>query len=174
MSKPGHAEDAPQSDVEQLRARLADLERQVVQLKSTPAGSIDAESLLENATDGILVYDSEFHFIYLNGNGERFLGKPKAELLGKTQWVVFPDTVGTEIERQYRRAMKERVATVFDHFYPPLALWIEIRISPSTMGGILVCLRDITARRQAELGNPGEASDLERNHREVSQSQFRL
>src|SRR5579864_174444 len=117
MSSPGQIEDAPPNDLEQLRARLADLEDEVVQLKARPAPSIDAESMLENATDGFLVYDSEFQFTYLNGDGERLLGKPKTELLGKTQWGVFPETIGTEIERQYRHAMTERVATIFDYYY---------------------------------------------------------
>ena len=148
---PGQTEDAPENDIEQLRARLADLEGEVVQLKARPAPSIDAESALENATDGFLVYDSEFHFSYLNGDGERLLGKSKSELLGKTQWDVFPETIGTEIERQYRLAMKERVAVIFDSVYPPSETWLEIRVSPSTMGGLLVWLRDVTARRQTEM-----------------------
>jgi|SRR5579871_1669944 len=151
MSSPGQAQDAPPNDLDQLRARLADLEGEVVQLKARPAPSIDAESMLENATDGFLVYDSEFQFTYLNGDGERLLGKPKTELLGKTQWDTFPETIGTEIERQYRRAMKERVATIFDSIYPPLKTWLEIRVSPSAAGGLLVWLRDITARRQTEM-----------------------
>src|SRR5690348_15261760 len=149
MSSPG--QDAPPNDIEQLRARLAGLEGEVVQLKARPAPSIDAESMLENATDGFLVYDSEFQFTYLNGDGERLLGRPKAELLGKTQWDTFPETIGTEIERQYRRAMKERVAIIFDSIYPPSEMWLEIRVSPSATGGLLVWLRDITARRQTEM-----------------------
>jgi PAS domain S-box-containing protein len=143
----------PQNDIEQLRARLAALEGEVVQLKAKP--SIDAECMLESATDGFLVYDSEFQFTYLNGDGERLLGKSKTELLGKIQWDVFPETIGTEIERQYQRAMKERVATIFDSFYPPLETWLEIRVSPSKTGGLLVWLRDISARRQAEIEREG-------------------
>jgi PAS domain S-box-containing protein len=151
MSTLRQAEDSPQNDIEQLQARLADLEGGMAQLKAKPAPSLDAESMLENATDGFLVYNSEFQFTYLNGDGERLVGKPKTELLGKTQWDVFPETIGTEIERQYRHAMKERVAAVFDYFYPPLETWLEIRVSPSTTGGLLVWLRDITARRQTEM-----------------------
>src|SRR5450432_4047797 len=112
MSTLGQAEAAPHNDIEQLQARLADLEGEMLQLKARPAPSLDVESMGENATDGFLVYDSEFQFTYLNGDGERLLGKSKTELLGKAQWDVFPKTVGTEIERQYRRAMKERVATI--------------------------------------------------------------
>src|SRR4029077_20041567 len=117
--------------------------------------------MLENATDGFLVYDSEFQFTYMNSDGERLLGKPRAEMLGKTQWDVFPETSGTEIERQYRRAMKERVATIFDHAYSPLERWLEIRLSPSTAGGLLVWLRDITARRQTEMQREGLLREIQ-------------
>jgi PAS domain S-box-containing protein len=155
VSTSARTEQVLDNDIEQLRARLAGLEAEVVQLKTQPAPSIDAESMLENATDGFLVYDSEFHFIYLNGDGERLLKKPKSELLGKTQWEVFPETAGTEIERQYRIAMKERIAIIFDSVFSPLDAWLEIRVSPSTMGGLLVWLRDITSRRQTEMQREG-------------------
>ena len=161
MSTSGHFEDAPQDDIEQLRARLASLESEVVLLKARPAPLMDAESLLENATDGFLVYDSEFQFTHVNGDGERILGTPKTELLGRTQWEVFPETIGTEIERQYRRAMKERVATTFDCLYPRLETWIEMRVSPSTKGGLLVRLRDITARRQTEMQREGLLREIQ-------------
>jgi PAS domain S-box-containing protein len=161
MSTSGHFEDAPQDDTEQLRARLASLESEVVLLKAKPAPLMDAESLLENATDGFLVYDSEFQFTHVNGDGERILGAPKTELLGRTQWEVFPETIGTEIERQYRRAMKERVATTFDCLYPRLETWIEMRVSPSTKGGLLVRLRDITARRQTEMQREGLLREIQ-------------
>jgi PAS domain S-box-containing protein len=137
-------------DIEQLRARLAGLEGEVVQLKTKSTPSLDAASILENATDGFAVYDPEFRFTYLNTDGERLLGKPKAELLGKTQWEVFPETIGTEIERQFRYAMTVQTPTVFESVYPPSETWFEIRVSPANTGGLLVWLRDITTRRQTE------------------------
>ena len=154
-------EDQSPNALTQLRARLADLEGEVLQLKARPAPSIDSESVFENATDGFLVYDSEFHFTYSNRDVERLLGKSKTELLGKSQWQVFPETIGTEIERQYRRAMTERVAIIFDSLYEPLKIWIEFRVSPSTTGGILVWLRDVTARRQAEMQREGLQREIQ-------------
>jgi len=151
MNKLSGREEMPPTDMEQLKARLFDLEGEMVQLRARPVSSIDAESLLENSTDGFLVYDAEFRFTYVNRDGERLLGRSKAELIGKTQWEAFPETVGTDIERHYRRAMTERVATIFDGAYPLLEAWIEIRVSPATTGGLLVWLRDITLRRQSEM-----------------------
>ena len=169
MSTLGQLEDAPPNSIDQLLARLTDLEGEVVQLKAKPAPSLDAESMLGDATDGFLVYDSEFQFTYLNGDGERLLGKPKTALLGKTQWDVFPETIGTEIERQYRRAMKERVAITFDYFHPPMQRWLETRVSPSTMGGLLVWLRDITARRQTEMQREGLLLEIQAERQVLSE-----
>ena len=169
MSTAGRAEDALQSDIRQLLARLAGLEDEVVQLKARSAPSIDAETMLENATDGFLVYDSEFQLTYLNSDGERLLGRPKTELLGKTQWDLFPETIGTEIERQYRRAMMERVATTFDSFFSPLETWLEIRVSPATNGGLLVWLRDITARRQSEMQREGLLREIQAERQILSE-----
>ena len=154
-------EDESPNGLAVLRGRLANLEGEVLQLKSRPAANIDPESVLENATDGFLVYDSEFHFTYSNRDVERLLGKPKSELLGKSQWEVFPETVGTEIERQYRRAMTERVAIIFESLYQPLRTWLEFRVSPSTTGGLLVWLRDVTARRQAEMQREGLQREIQ-------------
>jgi PAS domain S-box-containing protein len=151
MNAAGQTKDASQNDIEQLRTRLAGVEGEVVRLKTKPPPPIDAESVLENATDGFLVYDSGFQFTYLNGDGERLLERTRAELLGRTQWDAFPETIGTETGRQFRRAMTERVATVFDGQFPHLETWFEIRVSPSDTGGLLVWLRDITARRQADI-----------------------
>jgi PAS domain S-box-containing protein len=154
MSTSEQAEIAPSSNIEQLRIRLAGLAGEVAQLKARPA-AIDAEILLENTTDGFLVYDSQFHFTYLNGDAERLLGRPKRELLGNCQWDSFPGTIGTEVERQYRRAMKDQVSATFDHYNPASETWLDIRLSPSTIGGLLVWLRDITARRQTEVQREG-------------------
>jgi PAS domain S-box-containing protein len=169
MMTTGQPEDAPQDDIGHLRARLADLEGEVLQLKARPAPPIDAESMLQNATDGFIVYDSEFHFTYLNGDGERLLGKLKTELLGKSQWDMFPESIGTEIEGQYRRVMGERVAGTFEYLYPDLKTWLEIRVSPSSMGGLLVGLRDITARRQAEMEREGSLREIQAERQILSE-----
>ncbi len=133
MAEVSAIEEQSPNGLTQLRGRLADLEGEVLQLKARPIPSMDPESVFENATDGFLVYDSEFHFTYSNRDVERLLGKPKSELVGKSQWEVFPETIGTEIERQYRRVMTERVAIIFDSLYEPLKTWLEFRVSPSTM-----------------------------------------
>src|SRR5579871_2501246 len=162
-------EDPIPNALTQLRGRLADLEGEVLQLKARPVPSIDPDSIFESATDGFLVYDSEFRFTYSNRDVERLLGKPKSELLGKSQWEVFPETIGTEIERQYRRAMAERVATIFDSQYQPLKTWLEFRVSPSTTGGLLVWLRDVTARRHAEIQREGLQREIQAERQILSE-----
>ncbi len=152
------------SNIQELETRLSDLESDVAHFRVSPPATIDAEALLENATDGFLVYDADFRFTYLNSDGERLLGRPKSELLGKTHWSIFPESRATTLGNQYTRAMTERVAATFEDRCLPLEAWFEVRVSPSTTGGLLVWLRDITARRQSEAQREGllEAIQAER------------
>jgi hypothetical protein len=105
------------SSPEQLRACLASLECEGVQLEARQL--LDAESILENASNGFLVCDSEFQVTCLSGDYEPLLGKPGSQLPGKTQPDVYPKTIGPEIDLPFRRAMKDRVGVIFDCPYPP-------------------------------------------------------
>src|SRR6185295_14514885 len=60
-----------------------------------------------------------------------------------------PDAVGTEVERQYRRAMQERVPVKFETFYEPYQRHFESEVIPTADGGLAVYGRDITDRRRA-------------------------
>jgi PAS domain S-box-containing protein len=108
------------------------------------------DGILENTTDGFVAHDPEFHIVFLNSAAARLCGKSQAEVLGKTPFEVFPETVGTEFERQFRRVMTERVPAVFDHYSPPLGRWCELRVSPSPCGGVFAWVRDTTDHRLAE------------------------
>src|SRR4026207_766847 len=71
------------------------------------------ESILASVTDTHIVFDRQWHYAYVNDAAVRAIGRPRDQIIGRTLWEVFPDIVGTEIERQYRRAMEERVAVAF-------------------------------------------------------------
>ena len=86
------------------------------------------EEILESVTDGFYAMDRDWRFTYLNARAVRFAsqlaGKLAGEefthegLLGRTLWETLPATVGTNIEEEYRRAVREQQATVFEYPYP--------------------------------------------------------
>ena len=105
-------------------------------------------NILESMTDAFYTLDRDFNFTYINQEAERLLKRQRSQLLGKNVWSEFPPTVGTELDRQYHRALAENISTRFEYYYPPLDTWFEISAYPSSQG-ISVYFRDITDSKLA-------------------------
>lgn len=140
--------------VEQLRAenealvaRAADVERHAAERERAEQR---ARTILESVRDAFFSLDREFRFTYLNPQAERFLRRSSAELIGQDLFVAFPAAVGTVFDREYHRAMRDRVPVQFVEHYPaPLDRWYEVRADPAPEG-LSVYFQDITERLAAE------------------------
>ena len=120
-------------------------------LAETSLREIEAwnESILASVADIHVVFDREWRYVYLNSAALEAIGRPREEVLGRTVWEIYPDLVGTEVERQYRRAMDERLSVAFDVHYVTNDTWWENRFSP-TREGLAVFATDITERKRAQ------------------------
>ncbi len=104
---------------------------------------------LESIADGFFACDEEWRFVYVNAAAERLLGMKRPELLGKVFWDVFPLTLGTILEPQYRRAAAGEVID-FESLYEPWGRWFHYRCFPREGGGLSVYFEDVTERNRAE------------------------
>jgi PAS domain S-box-containing protein len=104
---------------------------------------------LESIADGFFAVDSEWRFVYVNAVAERVLGIRRAEVVGRSHWEVFPLTLGTNLEVEYRRAAAGEVRD-FENFYEPWTRWFHNTCYPRPGGGMSVYFRDITERKHAE------------------------
>ncbi|RFA26800.1 hypothetical protein CAI21_16080 [Alkalilimnicola ehrlichii] len=98
--------------------------------------------------DPLMVVDRDWRIIYVNRGQERLSKTPRSKTLGKTLWQMFslrPDRV-----QFYRRIMRERSEAFFETYYPPLDLWMDISVYPTSQGGLALFLRDINRRKRAE------------------------
>jgi signal transduction histidine kinase len=68
--------------------------------------------------------------------------------LGRSYWDVFPETVGTAIDREFHRAVRERAIVGFEVVDPLSGVWFDICAYP-THYGLSVYSRDITERKEA-------------------------
>lgn len=105
---------------------------------------------LEMVADGFAILDADWRFTYVNGTGQKILGRSAVELVGQNHWDLFPATRGTKLEREYRRAVEEQVLVEFENYGSPWEQWLEIKAAPTPKGGLSVSFRDITARKHAE------------------------
>ena len=106
--------------------------------------------ILESITDAFCTFDRDWRFTYVNRQAEVLLGRSRVDLIGKNHWEEYPDTIGTDVERNYRRAVAENVTVTFEFFYPPHDRWYELHAYPSP-DGLSVYFRDVTERRRADV-----------------------
>ena len=107
---------------------------------------------LESITDGFCLIDKDWKFTFLNSQAERMLQRCRHDLLGKTLWQEFPETVDTRIERECRQTIQAQRTSRLEAFYLPLKTWFDFHIYP-TAEGLAVYFQDVTQRRaeQAQL-----------------------
>jgi PAS domain S-box-containing protein len=129
-----------------LRKEIAERKRAEEALRQTQTRT---ESVLESVADIHILFDRGWHYLYVNRAAVRAIGSPREQILGRTLWELFPDIIGTELDRQYRRAMGERFPVVFDFYYPTLNTWWENRFYPAPEG-LSVFATNITDRKSAE------------------------
>lgn len=141
----------PDGQANRVAAIVQEITQQItveVQLRQAQATekivSDRVATLMENLTEGFCVFDPDFRFVYMNAAGARFIDRSRQELIGKTQWEVFPASVGTTLEREFRRAMVERVTIEFQNHYASWDLWFAIKAYPADDGGLCVLYRNIT------------------------------
>ncbi|HEY9691694.1 MAG TPA: PAS domain-containing protein [Oculatellaceae cyanobacterium] len=106
-------------------------------------------NILESIGDAFVAMDREWRITYVNQETARLNGKKPEEFIGKTHWEVWPWSVGTVVEQNYRRAVAEQVAVHFEALYEPLDMWLDIHAYPSP-DGLSLYFRDISERKRVE------------------------
>jgi PAS domain S-box-containing protein len=114
-------------------------------------------TILESIGDGFCAFDVDWKFIYVNAAAEKIVEFPRDKLLGKIFWEVFPLTLSTPLEQEFRLAAKGEIRS-FENFYKSSGRWFLNRCFPRKAGGISVYFKDITDQKLAE-----EALIRERN-----------
>ncbi|MEO7798042.1 MAG: PAS domain S-box protein, partial [Opitutaceae bacterium] len=104
--------------------------------------------ILESITDSFYVVDAEWRLADMNAAARQTFtanGVDPLGVIGKNFWTeAFPETRGTRLEVEYRRAMRERVSAEFDYYFPPWKRWFSVRVYPIEEGGLTIYFHDIT------------------------------
>ncbi|MEP6790473.1 MAG: PAS domain-containing protein [Ramlibacter sp.] len=106
---------------------------------------------LETLSDGFMLLDHEWCFVYVNAEAERILRRNRHELKGRCLLTEFPETAAGKFLERCEIAIREGTTAEFEKYYPPLNIWVYMKFSPSDLG-LTFCIRDdterVTARRQ--------------------------
>jgi PAS domain S-box-containing protein len=114
------------------------------------------ETVLESVSDFFAAFDHGWRYTYLNRRGLDRLRKARGEdvslddVVGKNFWELFPQLVGTTIDHELHRAVREQEAVVYETFSPVTDSWVHVHAYPTTDGGVSFSGHDITERKEAE------------------------
>src|SRR5690606_587573 len=132
--------------------------------------NLGATQILESIAEGFFALDAEWRFIYVNREAQRLFDRAPNELIGKQIWAELGGMRGSELERIFRLAMEERIASArVTAFYPEHERWYEMQSFPAA-NGITVYFRDVSAQVVAKSERARLAAESERAIRERSEA----
>ncbi|MCX7170654.1 MAG: PAS domain-containing protein, partial [Proteobacteria bacterium] len=105
--------------------------------------------ILERVNDGVVAFDTELNYTYVNAAGGKLLGRIPADLVGKNYWMEYPEARGTPFALAYQRALETQTPITFEDHYAPWDRWFENRLYPSP-NGLTIFFSEITERKHAE------------------------
>ncbi len=126
-------------DISELVAARTDAEERSRRLHQT----------LDSISDGFVLIDRDWRLVFVNAQAERIIGRSREELLGRNNWEVFPEAVGTIVQREYERALETGEPVRFRVFFEPLGTLFKIE-ADATPEGLAVYFRDVTNEQARE------------------------
>lgn len=106
--------------------------------------------LLECTTDAVCTVDANWEVTFFNGRATEVTGLTRERVLGRELWNIWPEAKGTEIEAEYRRALRVNTTVHLENYFPQNDRWIEIHACPYG-DGLAVFFRDVSEKKRADL-----------------------
>lgn len=137
------------------------------------------QTIIENAGEGVVVYDRNLNHVVWNQAMERFTGIPAADVLGKNAPMLFPWMISEGIDQQLEMALSGE--TVFSpDLYIELSgggqwrssVYSPQRNSKNEIVGVIGLISDVTQRKNDEQELQANAVRLEQSNRELQDFAF--
>ena len=107
------------------------------------------ETLIERIDDGFFALDEDWRFTYVNERAGDLLGRDPDALVDERIWDEYASEDAERFRERYERAMTDQTPVVFEEYFEPLDVWLEVSAYPS-QDGLSVLFQDVTDRKQYE------------------------
>jgi len=95
----------------------------------------------------VLVLDGHERVRYVNDSARQMSADPSLDPTGAGVWECYPDLVGTGLQREYARVLRDQVAVRFDEYRPAVDRWFHVLAYP-VQDGLIATMRDVTHERR--------------------------
>jgi PAS domain S-box-containing protein len=110
----------------------------------------DRYRYLTRTTDGVYTVDSDWEVTFWNEQMARRTGVEPEDVVGRSLWEVFGESIPDDLEARYREVMESGEPAEFEKYLPePFDYWVEIRAFADE-DGLSVYSRDVTERKSRE------------------------
>lgn len=109
---------------------------------------IEIREILKSISDPFHVVDANWKLKYFNKEAEKLFQKTNEEVIGEVIWDVFPQKVGTPLEKIYKKVGQTRKPDSIEHLFSSNNNWYEVNVYPF-QGGVSAYFRNINARKLA-------------------------
>src|SRR5690606_5315483 len=80
----------------------------------------EKNTILESIGDSFFAVDKNWMITYCNKEAERFFGMNRQDIVGRSLWEAYPETVDTVFHNYYQKAIAENTAQHFEACYEKL------------------------------------------------------
>jgi PAS domain S-box-containing protein len=101
------------------------------------------------SNDCVFSLDLDWRFTSANEPAARLADCTPSELVGRDIWEVFPEAVGSELDRRFRWALEHQQPVEFEGSLAPAATRLAVRARPGP-DGLTVYVQDVSERRRGE------------------------
>ncbi|WP_209331116.1 PAS domain S-box protein [Lunatimonas salinarum] len=106
--------------------------------------------ILESIGDAFFAVDNQWRVTYWNAQAERFLDKPREDIVGKILWEEYADALGTKFYRMYYEAKNTGKVVSFEEYFEPIDRWFDVTAYPNELG-LSVFFKDVTFRKKTDI-----------------------
>ena len=136
---------------EELEHATDELARRTQEAEASGAFS---RGILASIPDPFVVHDADWRFVFINERAQAIFTRSghhfRESLVGVSLWEAYPDILGTEHERQMRRAADTRTPVTYEAHHAASGTWSVMSCYPLPDGRLATQWHDITSRRRAE------------------------
>jgi PAS domain S-box-containing protein len=126
-----------------LEGALHDVTLQEEEHDARLAIEAQLSSTLDSITDGLIIFDTDWKYTYLNPRAQSQLGLTDSDVIGQVFWEVAPAIVQETFGPTLRRAADERRTVSARDFHSLIQRWLEVTVYPSDFG-VAAYIRDVT------------------------------
>src|SRR5690606_17792352 len=104
--------------------------------------------VIETISERVVSTDANWTITYVNPAVEKLIAAPCAHVIQKNFWQIFRDLRGTLLDNPQSCTTKSAVK--FSAYFVQQSLWVEVNSFPREVGGLTICLKNITTFRSEE------------------------